>query len=500
MEPFLEMHAISKRFPGVKALDQVDLSLHRGEVHVLAGENGAGKSTLMKVITGVYRSDPGGVLRVEGKEVIIRDPIHARSLGINIIYQELTVVDNLSIAENIFLTREPLRPSGLIDFRKMRSDAAELLAELDMKVDPATHVGSLSIGHKQMIEIARAISYRSKIIIMDEPTASLSDHEAQLLLSLVKRLAAQNIGIVYISHKLDEIFQIADRITVLRDGRTVDSKPIGEMTPDLLVRKMVQRDLTGLFGEHHSHAKPEVILSVKNLRQKKSATRSLPAAGIDFEIRKGEMVGFFGLVGAGRTEVMEMVFGSRPALGEIAIDGKPVKIEQPADAIRAGLGFVTEDRKSQGLVLGMTVRENFSLTHLADYCRLDFVDRKRERANCLDFIQKLDIKTPTMEQKVVNLSGGNQQKVAIAKWLARKPRILIVDEPTRGIDIGAKSEVYALLNGLAEEGLAIIIVSSDLPEVLAITDRIIVFKEKRIVGNFQRGRATQEDVMQAATA
>jgi ribose transport system ATP-binding protein len=498
MQPFLEMQNISKRFPGVKALDEVDLSLSRGEVHVLAGENGAGKSTLMKVITGVYRSDPGGILRVEGKEVLIRDPIHARSLGINIIYQELTVVDNLSIAENIFLAREPLRPTGLIDARKMRADAAKLLAELDMKVDPSTSVGNLSVGHKQMIEIARAISYRSKIIIMDEPTASLSDHEANLLLSLVKRLAAQNIGIVYISHKLDEIFRIADRITVLRDGRTVDSRPIGEMTPDLLVRKMVQRDLTGLFGEHHSHAKPEVILSVKNLRQKRSA--SLPAAGVDFEIRKGEMVGFFGLVGAGRTEVMEMIFGSRPSLGEITIAGKPVKIEKPSDAIRAGLGFVTEDRKSQGLVIGMTVRENFSLTHLADYCHLDFVDRKRERTNCLDYIQKLDIKTPTMEQKVVNLSGGNQQKVAIAKWLARKPRILIVDEPTRGIDIGAKSEVYALLNGLAEEGLAIIVVSSDLPEVLAITDRIIVFKEKRIVGSFQRGAATQEDVMQAATA
>src|SRR5246127_2794863 len=357
MEPFLEMHAISKRFPGVKALDLVDLLLYRGEVHVLAGENGAGKSTLMKVITGVYRSDPGGVLRVEGKEVIIRDPIHARSLGITIIYQELTVVDNLSIAENIFLAREPLRPSGFIDFVKMRADAAKLLAQLDMKVDPATNVGSLSIGHKQMIEIARAISYRSKIIIMDEPTASLSDHEAQLLLSLVKRLAAQNIGIVYISHKLDEIFRIADRITVLRDGRTVDSRPIGEMTPDLLVRKMVQRDLTGLVGEPHSHAKTEVMLSVKNLRQKKSASHSLPAAGVNFEIRTGEMVGFFGLVGAGRTELMEMIFGSRPAQGEIAIAGRTVKIKQPADAIRAGLGFVTEDRKSQGLVIGMTVRE-----------------------------------------------------------------------------------------------------------------------------------------------
>ena len=499
MEPFLEMQGISKSFPGVKALDRVDLSLYRGEVHVLAGENGAGKSTLMKVITGVYRSDQG-IIRVEGNEAVIRDPIHARALGISIIYQELTVVDNLSIAENIFLAREPLSATGLIDFRKMNADALKILAELEMKLDPSTSVGALSVGHKQMIEIARAISYSSQIIIMDEPTASLSDHEAKLLLGLVKRLAAQNIGIIYISHKLDEIFRVADRITVLRDGETVDSRLIGDMTRELLVRKMVQRDLTGLFGEHETHATSEVMMTVKNLRQRKSSSRSLKINGVDFELHKGEIVGFFGLVGAGRTEVMEMIFGSRPSLGEITIAGKVVKIGNPSDAIRAGLGFVTEDRKTQGLVLGMSVRENFSLTHLVDYCRLNFVDRKQERARCLDYIRALAIKTPTPEQKVVYLSGGNQQKVAIAKWLARKPRILIVDEPTRGIDIGAKSEVYSLLNGLAKEGLAIILVSSDLPEVLAISDRIIVFKEGRIVGGFTRGAATQEDVMHAATA
>ncbi|MBB3458285.1 ribose transport system ATP-binding protein [Rhizobium sp. BK313] len=500
MPPFLEMHNISKTFPGVRALNRVDLSLNRGEVHAVAGENGAGKSTLMKIMTGVYRNDAGGEIRVEGEPVTIRDPVHARQLGISIIYQELAVVDNLSIAENIFLAREPLTPSRLIDRRKMNADAAAVLSELEMKIDPATRVSELSIGHKQIVEIARAISYRSKMIIMDEPTASLSHHEATVLLSVVKRLAAQGIGIVYISHRLDEIFEIADRVTVLRDGETVDSRPIGEMTRDLLVRKMVDRELSQLFGKHETHMTNEILLSVRNLNMLKASSHSTSVSDISFDLHKGEILGFFGLIGAGRTETMEMIFGSRPASGEIRIAGQAVRIKNPSDAIEQGLGFVTEDRKGQGLVLGMSVRENFSLTHLGDYCRLDFVDRRRERTRCIDYIRSLGIKTPSPDQKVVNLSGGNQQKVVIAKWVARKPRILIVDEPTRGIDIGAKSEVHALLNELAAEGLSIIVVSSDLPEVLAISDRVIVLKEGRISGTFPRAEATQENIMLAATA
>lgn len=499
MTAFLQMTAISKTFPGVKALDRVDLELSRGEVHVLAGENGAGKSTLMKIMTGVLRADPGGSIRVEGEEVIIRDPVHARALGISIIYQELAVVDNLSVAENIFLAREPLTALGLIDRRRMNRDAVAVLTDLDMALDPSRKVGSLSIGQKQMVEIARAISYKSKLIIMDEPTASLSHHEASTLTRMVTKLSRQGIGIVYISHRLDEIFEIAERVTVLRDGVTVDSRPIAEMTRDVLVRKMVDREMSQLFGDHVSHATEEVVLGVEDLGLRYPSPQTAQISGVSFELRKGEILGFFGLIGSGRTEIMEMIFGSRASTGTIRVGGEAVAIRSPSQAIGQGIGFVTEDRQLQGLVLGMSVRENFSLTHLSDYCRLDVVNRREERRACEDYIGAFNIKTPSAEQKVLNLSGGNQQKVVIAKWVARNPRILIVDEPTRGIDIGAKAETHALLNRLAGEGMSIIVVSSDLPEVLAVSDRVIVLKEGRIARTFPRADATPETVMLAAT-
>jgi ABC-type sugar transport system ATPase subunit len=496
---FLEMQGISKTFPGVKALKNVDLQLARGEVHVLAGENGAGKSTLMKIMTGVFKADPGGITRVDGQDVTIKDPVHARSLGISIIYQELAVVNNLTVAENIFLAREPLARTGLIDRRKMNTDAQAVLTELEMNIAPTTMVGSLSIGQQQMVEIARAISYRSKLIIMDEPTASLSHHEATVLLRMVRKLTAQNIGVVYISHRLDEIFDIADRVTVLRDGATVDSRPIAEMTRDILVRKMVDRELSQLFGHHDTHATAEVLLSTSGLGLKRHGGQGARVRDINFDLHKGEVLGFFGLVGSGRTEIMEMLFGSRPYVGQIRVAGQDVLINSPSQAIDLGLGFVTEDRKEQGLVLGMSVRENFSLTHLSDYCTYDVVNQRREKTATQAYIRSLGIKTPSTEQKVLNLSGGNQQKVVIAKWVARQPRILIVDEPTRGIDIGAKAEVHTLLNGLAEKGVAIIVVSSDLPEVLAISDRVVVLKEGRISTILTRTDATQESVMMAAT-
>ena len=499
MKPFLEMIGISKTFPGVKALDHVDLHLNSGEVHVLAGENGAGKSTLMKIMTGVLRADPGGEIRVEGEPVVIKNPVHARSLGISIIYQELAVVNNLTVAENVFLAREPLLPTGLIDRTKMNADTRAVLHELGVEIDPEAMVGTLSIGQRQLIEIARAISYNSKLIIMDEPTASLSHHEASTLLRMSRKLAAQGVGIVFISHKLEEIFEIADRVTVLRDGRTVDTRPVSEMTSDLLVRLMVDRELDQLFGHHISHATDEVLMSVRNLTEKRVKDEGVFVRDVDFDLRRGEVLGFFGLVGAGRTEVMEMIFGSRPHSGEISINGKPARISSPSDAIEHGLGFVTEDRQSRGLVLGMSVRENFSLTHLSDYCSLDFVNRRKETAACADYIRALGIKTPSPEQKVLNLSGGNQQKVVLAKWAARRPQILIVDEPTRGIDIGAKAEVHTLLGKMAEEGMSIIVVSSDLPEILAISDRVIVLKEGKISGELSRENATQESVMLAAT-
>ncbi|RWM08272.1 MAG: sugar ABC transporter ATP-binding protein [Mesorhizobium sp.] len=499
MSHFLEMRGIAKTFPGVKALNRVDLQLARGEVHVLAGENGAGKSTLMKIMTGVYRADPGGVIRVDGQDVVIRDPVHASALGISIIYQELAVVNNLTVAENIYLAREPLGAGGLIDSRRMNADAKAVLAELDMNIEPTAKVGNLSIGQKQMVEIARAISYRSKLIIMDEPTASLSHHEASTLMRMVRKLASQNVSVVYISHRLDEIFEIGDRVTVLRDGETVDTRPIGDMTRDILVRKMVDRDMSQLFGKHNSHATRDVLLSVRGLGLKRPTLRGARVADVSFDLHKGEVLGFFGLVGSGRTEIMEMVFGSRPSVGEIRVEGQKVSIREPSQAIDLGIGFVTEDRKEMGLVLGMSVRENFSLTHLSDYCTMGVVQRRRETNACRAYIRSLGIKTPSPEQKLLTLSGGNQQKVVIAKWVARKPRILIVDEPTRGIDIGAKAEVHALLNRLAEDGMSIIVVSSDLPEVLAISDRVVILKEGRITGILDREDATQERVMLAAT-
>lgn len=494
------MRAVSKTFPGVRALDKVDLDIRLGEVHALAGENGAGKSTLMKIMTGVYQADPGGNILIEGEPVQITNPIHARALGISIIYQELSMVENLTVAENIFLAREPLRPSGFLDKARMNRDAGQVLQTLHLDLDPTIQVARLSIGQKQMIEIAKAISNRSKIIIMDEPTASLSHQETVTLIGLIGKLRAQGIGVVYITHRLDEIFEIADRVTILRDGATVDCLPIAAVTRDILVRKMVDRELSQLYGEHTCHATDEILLDVKGLTLRYPSPHQARVRDIDFTLHKGEVLGFFGLIGAGRTEIMEMIFGMRPATGTIEIAGRPATIRAPADAIRHGIGFVTEDRKAQGLVLGMAVRENFSLTHLKDYSPGGFVRRPHETAICQDYVRSLGIKTPSTEQQVVNLSGGNQQKIVIAKWVARSPKILIVDEPTRGIDIGAKAEVHALLARLAQDGMGVIVISSDLPEVLAVSDRVIVIKDGRISRSFDRADASQQSVIEAATA
>jgi ribose transport system ATP-binding protein len=497
--PFLEMRGISKTFPGVRALDHVDLQVRCGEVHALAGENGAGKSTLMKIMTGVIRADPGGEILVDGQHVEIGDPLHARALGISIIYQELSTVENLTVAENIFLAREPIGRSGLIDTTRMNAQARAVLDTLHMDIAPTTQVARLSIGQKQMIEIAKAISYRSRIIIMDEPTASLSHHETLTLLGLIRKLRAENIGIVYITHRLDEIFEVADRVTVLRDGATIDSLPIAEVTREILVRKMVDRELSQLYGRHVSHATAEEVLSVEGLTLTHPTVHQAKVRDVSFTLHRGEVLGFFGLIGAGRTEIMEMVFGLRPHSGTIRVDGDAVHITSPGDAIALGIGFVTEDRKAQGLVLGMSVRENFSLTHLARYAPFQFIDRAAESAACREFVRTLGIKTPGIEQRVINLSGGNQQKVVIAKWVARTPKILIVDEPTRGIDIGAKAEVHALLARLAADGMGIIVISSDMPEVLAVSDRVAVVKDGRISRILDRAEATQERVMEAAT-
>jgi ribose transport system ATP-binding protein len=498
--PFLEMRNISKTFPGVKALDHVNLDIRQGEILALAGENGAGKSTLMKILTGVYAPDAGGSILIEGQEIALRDGNHARALGINIIYQELSVVENLSVAENIFLAREPLGRLGLVDRARMNREASEVLTTIGMDIDPATRVSELSVGQQQMIEIAKALSYRSKVIIMDEPTASLSQHETSVLLSLIKRLRERNIAVVYISHRLEEVFELADRVTVLRDGCTVATAPIAEVTRESLVRQMVDRELSELYAAPVSHASKVPVLEVRDLALRPVKAADARIRDISFTVHRGEILGIAGLVGSGRTEIMEMIFGMRACTGQLAVDGKPVSIRNPHDAIEAGLGFVTEDRKAQGLVLGMNVRENFSLTHLKRYSPFQFLLRAREDESCRQFVRTLGIKTPTVEQKVINLSGGNQQKIVIAKWVARNPKVLIVDEPTRGIDIGAKAEVHALLAKLASEGIGIIVISSDLLEVLAVSDRILIVREGRLNGELSRAEATQERVMAAATA
>ncbi len=499
MAPFLQLRNISKTFPGVKALHGVDLDIMTGEIHAVAGENGAGKSTLMKIITGVLQCDPGGEIQVEGAPVTFHDSNGARARGINIIYQELSTVSNLTVAENIFLAREPMTRYGLIDTATMNRDTERLLKMLGVHLSPTARVSDLSIGQQQMIEIAKAISYESRIIIMDEPTSSLSYHETVRLLEIIRQLKARNIGIVYISHRLDEIFEIADRVTVLRDGATVDSALIREMTRHRMVRAMVDRELSALYGEHESHATADVVLSASGLTDRNRATQGVHIADVSFDLHRGEILGFFGLVGAGRTEIMEMIFGVRAYTGEVRVDNIPVRISAPERAIDHGIGFVTEDRKEQGLVLGMSVRENFSLTHLGNYSRAGFVSKPREARRCRDFISSFKIKTPSVEQGVINLSGGNQQKVVLAKWVARHPKILIADEPTRGIDIGAKAEVHALLASLASQGTGIIVVSSDLPEILAVSDRVVVIKGGRVCTILNRTELTQERVMAAAT-
>lgn len=501
MESYLQVKSISKTFTGVKALNKVSLQVACGEVLAIAGENGAGKSTLMKIMTGVYQPDTGGEIWINGVHVPhLTGTAHARQLGVCIIYQELSVVDNLTITENIFLSKEMTFQLGFLNKGAMHAATRELLDSLDMRLDPGTLVGDLSIGQKQMVEIAKAISNHSKIVIMDEPTASLSQHEATVLKNTIRKLRTEGIGIIYITHRLEEIFDLADRVTVLRDGACVDTLPVGQLDRARLVKMMVDREQSDLYGDYQCHATEKVALEAKGLALKRRTAYTVPVRDCSFRVHEGEILGFFGLVGAGRTELMEMVFGLRPYQGSIEIGGRPVAIHSPRTAIDYGIGFVTEDRKSGGLVLGMKIRENFSLTHLEQYSTLRFISRLAETFGCKKFVERLGIKTPSVEQTVGNLSGGNQQKVVIAKWVARSPKVLIVDEPTRGIDIAAKADVHRLLQELASRGMAVIVVSSDLPEVLAISDRVIVLREGAITAKLSRQEATQHVVMEAAAA
>lgn len=492
-EYVLEMRDITKRYPGVVAVNNAQLNLRAGEVHCLVGENGAGKSTLMKVLSGAVPLDSGEI-RLSGEPVHIHSPHHAQQLGISMIYQEFNLSPYLSVAENIFLGREPrLRRTPFINWAKMYRDARAILARIRVNLDVRKPVNECSVAQQQMVEIAKALSFNSKIIVMDEPSATLTEHELAALFDLIRELKRQGIGMIYISHRLEEIFTIGDRVTVMRDGHYIATRPVNEVTREEIIRMMVGRELTHEFPKETFAPGPE-RLRIEGL------TRRGAFENVSFSLRTGEIVGLTGLVGAGRTEVARAIFGAdRPDAGRVILDGKAVAVRSPQDAIRLGIGLLTEDRKNQGLVLGMTVRENTTLANLRSLVKLLFVDRRRERAETDRFVRELQIKTPSIEQVVQNLSGGNQQKVVLAKWLFTESKVLIFDEPTRGIDVGAKVEIYRLMNELVRRGVCILMISSELPEVLGMCDRILVMHEGRIAGELPRAEATQERVMQLAT-
>ena len=491
--PVLEMRGIAKAYPGVVALHSVDFSVRPGEVHALIGENGAGKSTLMKILAGADTKDSGQIF-IDGKESHIDTPQEAMRLGVSIIYQEFNLVPYMNAAENIFLGREPASVvPGLIDFGRMYSDAEKIIDELGVALDVRTPMNHLSVAQQQMVEIAKATSRKSRIIAMDEPSATLTDPELENLFGLIRRLKAEGVSIIYISHRLEEIFEIADRVTVLRDGELVATKDIAETNRADIIRMMVGRELSDSIPKIAAEAR-DVALEVRNLN------RAGVLHDINFQVRSGEILGIAGLVGAGRTEVARAIFGADPIdSGQIIMNGKPVTIHSPRRAISLGIGLVSEDRKALGLVLGMAVRENISLANLGVLSRLGFIKRRKEREIAESYVKDVLIKTPSIEQAVQNLSGGNQQKVVLAKWLFTKSKVLIFDEPTRGIDVGAKTDTYQLMNRLAAQGVAIIMISSELPEVIGMSDRILVMHDGRIAGELSGKDATQERIMGLAT-
>lgn len=489
--PVLALRGIRKEFPGVVALDGVDLELHAGEVHVLLGENGAGKSTLMKVISGAVRRDAGEIL-LEGVGAEIGGPRDAQRQGIAIIYQELNLIPHLTAGENILLGREPRVAPGVIDQRELMRSAQAQLDELGVAIDARETVSRLSVARQQMVEVAKALSLNARVLIMDEPTSALTAQEIGELFAAIRRLKARGVAVVYISHRMEELFAIGDRVTVLRDGRHVGTRRIRETSLVELVRLMVGRDLKEQFPKR-SAAVGEEVLRVEGLR------REGVLRDVSFSLRRGEVVGLAGLMGSGRTELARAVFGAdRIDDGRIVVRGEGREIRSPREAIAAGMGFLTEDRKQQGLVLGLSVQENLCLPSVARFSRGGVTRPKAEAEVARQRVAELRIKTPSLRQRVMNLSGGNQQKVVLGKWLCTDAEIFIFDEPTRGIDVGAKSEIYQLINQLAARGAAVLMISSELPEVLGMSDRVLVMCAGRIVAEFGAAEATQEKVLAAA--
>lgn len=494
----LEARAIVKRFPGVLALDRVDFQIYAGEVHGLIGENGAGKSTLMHILAGAGQPDHGRIL-LDGRCVDFADTREALDEGISIVYQELNLIPYLTVAENIFLGRELRSVTGLINSKEQNRRCTELLAQLDPTIDPRAEVNNLRVGQQQIVEVAKALNSRARVIFMDEPTSAISDQEVDVLFSLIDSLKRDGISIVYVSHKLNELQRISDRMTVLRDGRLVETVSTKETDYDTIVRLMVGRELSEMFVR--TEAKPQgERLRVSNLSQKSTTSDFLRVDRVSFAVDAGEVLGVFGLMGAGRTELLESIFGLRPrqTSGAIFVDGKECAIRSPGDAMRHEIGLVPEDRKQEGLVLQLSVEKNISLSSLAQMERGLFLSRRIERAHVDKYVDRFAIRTPSVRQTVRSLSGGNQQKVVLAKVLSSQPRVLLLDEPTRGIDVNAKREIYGLIDELKHRHLAIVVVSSELPELLGIADRIMVMCEGRKTAEFGRNEATEESVMRAA--
>lgn len=492
-EVILKMDKIDKSFPGVHALDHVDFEVRKGEVHALMGENGAGKSTLMKVLTGIYKKD-SGTITYEGKEVEFHSSREAMDAGIVIVHQELNMIGHLTVAQNIFIGREP-KKGFMINDKKMNEDAQALFDRLHIDINPRERMSNLTVGKQQMCEIAKAISHNAKVIIFDEPSAALTDDEIEALFNIIRDLRKQNLGIVYISHRMDEIKVITDRVTVMRDGGYVGTLITKDCTKDDIVNMMVGRVIYEEPKTKNMTPKgAPVVLKVDHL----NAGRMVQ--DVSFELHKGEILGFAGLMGAGRTETARAIFGADPVdSGDIYMNGKQVKIHSPQDAVKAGIGYLSEDRKRYGLVVQKTIAENTTMACLENYMHGIFIDKKSEKEVAQKYVDILETKTPGIDQLVVNLSGGNQQKVVIAKWLTRDSEVLIFDEPTRGIDVGAKNEIYKLMNKLASEGKAIIMISSEMQEVLRMSDRILVMCEGKKTGELDISEATQEKIMNLAT-
>jgi ABC-type sugar transport system ATPase subunit len=489
--PVLVMRDISKSFPGIKALTDVHLSVEEGQVHAIVGENGAGKSTLMKILAGVHSQDSGTV-EVDGREVRLSTPRDAKRLGIGMVYQELNLVADLTVAENISLGRMP-RKFGMVDRKAMREVAEEVLGDLEANIQWWQRVGSLSVSQQQLVEICKVYAARPRIIVLDEPTSSLSEHEAQVLFRVVRRMRDRGIGVIYISHRLREVLEIADQVTVLRDGRYVDSRPVEGLTAQEMIRLMVGRELADVFPKADVTV-GEQVLEVRGL------SRRGAFQDVDLTVRKGEIVALAGLVGSGRTEVARALFGlDRADRGQILVNGEPVKVRSPRDGVSSAIAYVPEDRKQHGIVPALTIKENISLAMLTRIAKGGWIDGRAEKKLASDYVDRLGVSPARPERRADTLSGGNQQKVVLGKWLAIDPQVLILDEPTRGVDVGAKADIHHIIGELAGRGVGILMISSELPEVLAVSDRVYVLHEGRIGAELSRAEATERAIMQAAT-